>query len=194
MTFFGHEINYFELLSSLISLTAVSLGARRKFYVWPIALVGTLLSCYVHYQAHLYSKSLLNIFRVFTSFYGWYQWLYGGKSQTKLNITKTTLREWVLWISGGIVGMFLLGSFFSTQTSADYPYRDAFYASFAFIAHFMLAKKKLETWVLFLILDLVYIQIYYEKGLIFFLIKYIIYLFLAVYGYFSWRKSYLEQR
>lgn len=189
-----HSISTFELISTLISLLVVSLGTRQKAFAWPLGIFSLILSLVVHYESHLYSKSLFNAIRIITSFYGWYQWRHGGKNKKGIQVSHLGFKVSVLLGCLGVVGTLVLGTLFHRYTEAHFPYRDAFYTAFALIGHVLLARKKLEAWALFFLLDLTYIPIYFAKERYFFTLKYLIYLGIAFYGYIKWKKSLEEER
>ena len=187
------KINYLELMSASMCLVTVFLRTRQQVFAWPVSLIGILTGFFVYYEAKLYAKCLLNIIYFLLAIYGWYQWLYGGKNKTSLKVSKTNFQTFVVILIIGLLSTLSLGRILATQTDADLVYWDAFHTSFSPIAAWMAAKKKLETWILWLALDLLYVGVCYYKGLCFFSITHGIYIILAGYGYIQWRKSYLSQ-
>ncbi|MCG8340083.1 MAG: nicotinamide riboside transporter PnuC, partial [Cytophagales bacterium] len=187
------KINYLELISASMSLTAVFLKTRQKVLTWPVGLIGIITGFFVYYEAKLYAKCLLNIIYCLLAIYGWYQWLYGGKNKTPLKVSKTNFQTFVVILTIGLLSTLSLGHILATYTDAELVYGDAFHTSFSPLAAWMTARKKLESWILWIDLDIFYLGVCYYKGLCFFSISHGIYLILAGYGYIRWRKSYLSQ-
>ena len=180
---------YLQLYSTLFSLAAVGLGTKQKTSKWPVSIIATLLGFAVYYQAQLYAKCLFSSIHILTCGYGWYQWLYGGKEKTLLRTSRITSKNLAILLTIGTLSTFILGKIITLYTHADLPYWDSFYATFGLIAKWMMAKKKLESWIIWIVLDILYMNICFYKGLDVFKVKYLVYVFLAIYGYFSWRRS-----
>lgn len=193
MEFWLKSIDYIELVSVLLSLIVVLMGAKRKMSLWPLSMVAMVLSGYIHFQVELYAKTGLCIIRFFTACYGWYHWRYGGKLKTKPLITHITRKEFVGGLLVGAISTYIISKILVAFKQDSFRYIDAFHASFALLASIALARKKIEAWFLFLILDLNYLRVYFYKKLPFFFIKYTVYLFLAVYGYVAWNKALKNQ-
>ena len=183
---------YFELFSALFALASVLLSAREKTLTWPISIVCILLGLFVYYEAKLYAKCLLNVTYLGVIAYGWYQWLYGGKNKTPLKVSKITLQTKGILVISGLLGTLGLGTAFATYTDADLPYWDSLHTSFSLVAEWMMAKKKLESWIVWFVLDVSYTGLCYYKGLYLFSALHLLYIFLAVYGYKCWKKAYTQ--
>ncbi|MEK6481456.1 nicotinamide riboside transporter PnuC [Catalinimonas sp. 4WD22] len=193
------EINYIELLALVFGVLSVWFNTRELVWGWPTGIVGTVLSGIIFLEARLYSDLILHIFYVILGFYGWYEWLYGGRrsgGRNKQELKVSTLsksRLLFLMLLGGL-GWAGFGYFFDNYTDADLAYWDAFTTSFSFIGTYMLARKRIENWILWIVVDAVAAGIYMYKELFLLSLLYFLYLGLATYGFINWRKSmYKEQ-
>lgn len=184
---------YFELVSAMLSLAATTLDTRQQVLARPMSLVSISLGLVAYFRSGLYAKCLLNSTYLLLNSYGWYQWKYGGKHKQGLPVSRVGTQGVVLLILLGFISAFALGYVLSTQTDADLAYWDSVNATFCIIAHVLLVRKKLETWLFWFVLDLYFTILCYYKGLYGFSALHAIYLLLAVYGYRSWHKSYLNQ-
>ena len=183
------ELNWIELLAVVSGLIAVYFNTREIVWGWPVGIIGVVLSGILFYQVRLYSDLILHVLYVGLGFYGWYEWLYGGKHQSTLRITTLLPRRWLPLMGLGGAGTVVIGYLFDRYTEADLAYWDAFTTSFSLVGQYLLAKKKLENWLLWMIVDLVASGIYVYKELYLLALLYFLYLGLAAYGYHHWRKS-----
>jgi nicotinamide mononucleotide transporter len=173
---------------------AVSLGVAEvlfakanKIWLYPTGILGTLLSIYVLFAAGLYAESLLNGYYVVMSVYGWWYWV-KKKHQPPVKITFCDRGDWVKTL--GIVGVSfaVLAVLLARYTPSSVPYWDAWVSATAWAGMWLLAKRKVENWVLlnisnaFAVPLLLYKQLPLYAGLTVFLFV------VAVFGYFDWRK------
>ena len=183
------EFNWIEALAVVFGLIAVYFNTREVVWGWPTGIVGVVLSGILFYEVRLYADLILHGLYVILGFYGWYEWLYGGKNKATLHVTTLSSRAlWVLMIAGGI-GTVVIGYFFDRYTDADLAYWDALTTSFSLVGQYMLAKKKLENWLLWIAVDAVASGMYVYKGLYLLALLYFLYLGLAAYGYARWKKT-----
>ncbi len=183
-----------EFFAFIFGIVAVYFNTREIVWGWPVGIVGVVLSGIVFFDALLYSDLALHVVYVVLGFYGWYEWLYGGRNQSVLKVSTLSYPVLALLIAAGTVGVVLIGYFFDKYTNADLPYWDAFTTSFSLVGQYMLAKKKIENWILWLVVDFVATGIYIYKELYWLALLYFLYLGLATYGYLNWRKSMLKKQ
>ena len=161
------SINYLELFCTLVALSTSMLTIKQKAIRWPIDTIIIVLTLYIHHQAHLYDRWILSGGIMLNNFYGWYQWLYGGKNKTPLRVSRISRQTLVILVSIGMIGSVILGIVLK-RLHADFPYWGALRTSFTWIAIGMASKKKLENWIFWVFLNSIAIAIYYQKGLYFF--------------------------
>jgi len=125
--------------------------------------------------------------------YGWYHWLYGGKNRTELPVTRTSPRLWLLLVSIGAAGAAVIGTLLSRNTDAALPYIDAGTTSTSLVAQWMMTRKLLENWIIWVAVDVVYIGMYIYKSLYVTAVLYLIFLILSAMGFVQWRKSLKER-
>ena len=183
------EINWIELFAVLFGLIAVYFNTREIVWGWPTGIIGVILSGILFYEVRLYSDLILHVVYVVLGFYGWYEWLYGGKNKSTLRVTTLSPQTLLLLISSGGIGTGVIGYLFDRYTEADLAYWDAFTTSFSLVGQYLLAKKKLENWILWIVVDVVASGIYVYKELYLLALLYFLYLGLAAYGYHRWRST-----
>jgi nicotinamide mononucleotide transporter len=190
------EINYIELLALIFGVVSVLFNTREIVWGWPTGIIGTVLSGILFWEVKLYSDLILHVFYVILGFYGWYEWLYGGRSagrnKQELRVSLLSKKRMLLLLTLGLLGLAGFGYFFDRFSDADLPYWDAFTTSFSFVGTYMLARKKLENWLLWIVVDAVAAGIYFYKELYLLALLYFLYLGLATYGFINWRKSLLK--
>jgi nicotinamide mononucleotide transporter len=147
------------------------------------------LYIFIFYQVKLYSDMILHVIYVVMQIYGWYHWLHGGKNRGTLPVSTLTYRARLVWPFAAIVGTAAWGYLMATFTDASVPYGDAFTTVASLIAQWLMARKRLESWLFWISVDVVAIGIYWYKGLHLTSGLYAVFLVLATIGLFAWRRS-----
>ncbi|GAB3198675.1 nicotinamide mononucleotide transporter [Pontibacter aydingkolensis] len=187
-------MSLFELIGALAGVIGVWLAARQSVWTWPLGLVSVAMYVVVFYDARLYADMGLNAFYVVTSLYGWYVWLYGGKGHTERKVGRVGKLELLVLIILGTAFTLGLGYFLENYTDADLPYTDSATTAISLIGYWMMAKKRLENWIVWLVVDTVYVGVYTYKELYITSVLYFIFLILCVIGYRDWKKSLEEDK
>lgn len=183
-------MSWIELAATGFGLVSVTLTVRQSIWCWPTGLVMVGLYIFVFWGAKLYSDMGLQVVYVFLQIYGWYHWLHGGKGAAEeLAVSRISGGRAALWATAGIVGTGGLGYVMSTYTDASVPYPDAATTVLSLIAQWLMAKKVLESWWVWIVVDVLAIGIYAYKGLFPTSVLYAVFLALATAGYLAWRKS-----
>jgi len=182
-------MNSIEIAATIMTLICVVLTARQHIACWPTGLVAVLLYGYIFYQAKLYSDFGLQFYYVALQIYGWYHWLHGGARGNALPVTHQSAPQNAAWVIATIAGTLALGYTMARFTDAALPYPDAFTTVAALVAQWLLARKKLESWLFWILIDVVCVGNYWIKELHVTAGLYVLLLGLATWGFFTWRKS-----
>src|SRR6476646_4517917 len=185
-------MNRFEIVAAIFGVISVFLSVRQNIWSWPTAIVNVGMYIVVFYRSKLYSDTGLQVIYVVLNFYGWYQWLYGGKNRTELPVTRTGARRGAILVVIGLVSTAALGTFVSHNTDAALPYMDALTTSTSLVAQWMMTKKLLENWIIWVAVDVVYIGMYIYKDLYVTSLLYAVFLALSVMGYIQWKRTLTE--
>lgn len=153
-----------------------------------------MLYAFVFYEAKLYADMGLQVIYAFLSIYGWYEWLYGGAGRTELHVTRTSRRLGAYLTIIAVAGSALLGTVLRYATDAALPFMDSFLSSTSLVAQWMMTKKKVENWLVWIAVDVLYVGMFTFKGLYLTAGLYAVFLALAVKGYVDWRRSLAEPR
>jgi nicotinamide mononucleotide transporter len=183
-----------EMVATLFGIVSVYLSTRENIWSWPTALANVLLSVPVYFQARLYSDMGLQFVYAALSVYGWYEWLHGGENKTELPVSRTPSRyvPWLVLI--GAAAAAILGTIAARYTNASWPYLDASLTAASLVAQWMMTRKLLENWALWIAVDVVYVPLLAYKRLYEFAVLYLIFLGLAVAGHVEWRRSLREHQ
>ena len=181
-----------ELVAALLGALSVYLSVRQNIWSWPTAIVNVVVYSFVFYQARLYADMGLQVIYTGLSIYGWYEWLHGGENRTELHVTRTSPRLGALLAGIGLAGSAALGLFLRGATDAALPFMDSFLSSTSLVAQWMMTKKKLENWLVWIAVDVLYVGMFIFKHLYITGGLYIVFLALAVRGYIDWRRSITE--
>jgi nicotinamide mononucleotide transporter len=181
-------MSYIEIVASAFGLACVWFTVKQNVWCWPTGLIQVILYIWIFYNSHLYSDMLLQIVFVFISIYGWYHWIHGNRETSVLEVTKTG-NEIVIWMIIGLAGTFMLGFLMGYYTNAALPYPDSFITVASLIAQWLMARKKLESWWFWIMVDVVGIGVYFFKELYFTTGLYSVFLVMAVMGYIDWKRS-----
>jgi nicotinamide mononucleotide transporter len=178
-----------EVVAVLFGVVSVYLSVREKVASWPTAIVNVALYIVVFYEAKLYADMGLQAVYVAISAYGWYHWLHGGERRSQLAVSRTPRREALLLPLLVALGSALLGTFFARATDASLPYLDSALTCTSLAAQWMLTRKYLENWLVWIAVDVAYVPTFLYKSLYLTAGLYTVFLALAVLGYREWRRS-----
>ena len=186
-------MNSIEIVAAAFGVVSVFLSVRQNIWSWPTAIVNVGLYIFVFYGSKLYADTGLQVVYVVLNAYGWYHWLYGGKNRTELPVTRTSARLWLLLVALIAAGTAVLGTILTQKTDAALPYVDSLTTSTSLVAQWMMTRKLLENWIIWVAVDVVYIGMYINKSLYVTAVLYFIFLVLSAMGFLQWRRSLRER-
>ena len=178
-----------ELFAAVLGAISVYLSVRQNIWSWPTAIVNVVVYALVFYRAKLYADMGLQVIYAVLSVYGWYEWLYGGEHRTELHVSRTTPRLGALLAVIGLAGAGALGLLLRGATDAALPFMDSFLASTSLVAQWMMTRKKVENWLVWIAVDVLYVGMFTFKHLYITAVLYLVFLALAVRGWIDWRRS-----
>ncbi len=187
-------MTWIETIAVVFGLICVWLTIRQNILCWPAGLVQVVLFIVIFYRVKLYSDVILHVIYVVMQLYGWYHWSRGSNHQQSLPVSTLTSDGRWSWPFVAVVGTFVWGYLMATFTDAAVPYADSFVAVTSLIAQWLLARKKLESWYFWMVVDVVAIGIYFHKDLMLTAGLYAVFLVLAVIGLFAWLKSFRTEQ
>ncbi|WP_037575790.1 nicotinamide riboside transporter PnuC [Sporocytophaga myxococcoides] len=182
-----------EIIATIFGIICVVLTIRQHIACWPAGLVQVFLYIFVFYQAKLYADMVLHVIYVLLSIYGWYHWSM-NKSGTQSSGVSTEGKFMYMYVFVCLISSFILGFLLTRYTDASFPYPDSFIMSGSLIAQWLMSRKKLESWIFWIITDVVAVYVYWYKELYWTTGLYIVFLFLAIMGLVEWRKDYYQTK
>ena len=184
---------WIEWVAAIAGAVSVYLSARENIWSWPTAIVNVSLYTLVFYESGLYSDMGLQVVYLALSIYGWYEWLHGGMNRGALRVSRASPKAWL--VSGAIALVFwlALARYTATLKGVSFPYLDSGLTTLSLVAQWMMTRKILENWVLWIIADIVYVPMYMYKHLYVTAGLYAVFLCLAVMGLVSWLGSYRQK-
>ena len=185
----AHGSSCLEAVAVIFGIISVYLGTRQNIWSWPTALVNVALFFALFLESGLYSDTGLQVVYFVLSLYGWYEWLYGGAGRTAITVTRTSRRTWTVLAGIGVVVWALLGTITSRLPGTALPYVDSATTTVSLLAQWMMTRKLIENWLIWIAVDVVYVGMFIYKGLYLTAFNYGIYLVLAVMGYIAWKRS-----
>ena len=185
----GHGSSCLELVAVVFGVVSVFLSVRENIWSWPTAIVNVSLFFVLFFESGLYSDMGLQVAYFGLSLYGWYEWLYGGRGRTVLKVSRTRPRVWAVLAVIAVVLWASLGKLTSRLPGVSLPYVDAATTTTSLVAQWMMTRKLLENWLLWVVVDVAYIAMFVFKGLYLTAANYAIYLVLAAMGYLAWKRS-----
>lgn len=179
----------------VFGLVSVWLSTRENIWSWPTAIINVGLYSILFIREKLYADAGLQVIYLVLSLYGWYEWKFGGENRSELHVSRVTPRLAAILAALGIAGSVALGTFLHRTTDASLPYLDATLSVFSLIAQWMMTRKIVENWALWIVLDVVYVWMFIAlKHLHFTAFQYSVFLLLAVLGLRDWKRSYDARR
>ena len=184
-----------EAASVLFSVLYLVLAIRESLWCWPAAFLSSVLTLAVVLGVRLYSEVVLNVYYAAMAVYGWYQWHYGGRTRgaAQLPISIWPLKMHALAIGGSLALSATVGLLMSRYTQAAFPYLDAFVTVFSVVTTYLVARKILENWLYWLVVDSLALYVYWQRELYFFVGLFVLYLVLVVIGLVRWHRDWRAQ-
>ena len=182
------HLDALETLAVIFGIVSVYLSVRENIWSWPTAIVNVTLYIFVFYRARLYADMGLQVVYIAISIYGWYEWLHGGEQKTELKVSRATWRLAGALAAIGVAAAALLGTLLARTTNAALPYLDSTTTATSLVAQWMMARKILENWLVWVAVDVVYIGMFVYKSLHLTALLYGVFLVLSAGGYLRWRR------
>jgi nicotinamide mononucleotide transporter len=180
--------NWLEMIGFLTTLVGIWLTTRRLLVCWPVVLAADVIYLVVFYRARLFSDSLLQIFFVAFTLYGWWHWWRGVREEGEVRVVPLAMRGLLIGLAAGAIGAVVLG-WLMERIGAALPHLDAALASYSLVASWWQARKHTANWWLWIAVNLVYIGEYLYKDLELTAVLYLLLVVLAIMGLVDWQRA-----
>jgi nicotinamide mononucleotide transporter len=186
----GGAVSTIEWIAAAFGVVSVWLSVRENVWSWPTAIVNTALYVLVFRNAKLYADMGLQVIYIAISLYGWYHWLHGGTGHGELRVSRIRRRELIYLPVLAVAGTLTLATLLSRYTDATLPYLDSGLTVCSLIAQWLMTRKILENWMLWVALDVAYVGLFIHRALYPTALLYAVFLVLAAMGHVQWTRSY----
>ncbi len=185
LAFLGFSTTPLELISFLLAVTTVLLNIRQKHWAWLFSIASSATFAVVFFEARLYGDMGLQFVFIGASVWGWYQWLHGAGDR-QLVVTRLKPAGWGWSIAAWAIGFVLLSQFLDRLTDTDVPHADGFLTAGSLVGQLLLGRKKVENWLVWIVVDVLYVGLYIYKDLHLTAILYAVFVVLAWTGWRAW--------
>ena len=184
--------NLAEIIGAVLAIGYLLLAVRQIIWCWLAWILSSLLYLYVMFNAGLYMEAALQIFYVAMGLYGWMQWR-KGDTEDHLVVRRWALGNHLFAVSVILILTLLSGEVLSNYTTAAMPFMDALTTWGAIVTTYMVAKKLIENWIYWFVIDSISIYLFVSRELYFTAVLFFVYLFIIIIGYRSWKQMELVQ-
>ncbi|MCA0375280.1 MAG: nicotinamide riboside transporter PnuC [Gemmatimonadetes bacterium] len=185
----AHGSSCAEAAGFVTGVLNVWLVTRESVWAWPLGVLNAVFYMVVFARTGLYSDTGLQGVYFTLSLYGWWHWLRGGTDHAPVVVTRTTRRTWT-WVSAVAVTTWITLALITQRIpGAKLPFLDAALVAISLVAQWMMTRKLLENWLLWIAVDVVYVGVFVSRGLPLTAVLYAVFLGLATLGYVQWRRS-----
>lgn len=202
-TALGYPMSYLEFFGTIAGAVAIWLSAKAIVWSWPIGIVNVVLFFFLFHQVQLYPDMFLQVFFFVTNLIGWWRWTHPAKGEEdrkhELRISYLGKKSRVSLISVTIIGTALFGLFAENihelfpklfPRPSAFPYLDSFVTVASIVTTFLMINKRIESWVIWIVVDAIATYMYFVKGIKFVALEYLVFCFIAAFGLWNWMREY----
>ena len=190
LNLWGSPTTWLEIVAVLIALAMVGCNIRQIHWGWPLAIVSSLMYFALFWRSKLYGDSALQIFFAVVAFWGWFQWLRGRRPDgSPLKASRLTQRGLAITVVACALLWPATGLFLKTYTDTDVPWWDAFPTAVSLVGQFLLGRKYIENWAVWILVNVVSVALFAYKGLWLTVGLYAIFIALSVVGWRAWKRA-----
>ena len=182
--------NAIEIIATITGILYLMYSVRASVLLWPFGLITSFLYVYVFCSSKIYADMGINIYYVLVSIYGWIHWYLGKENNNEVPISYLSRKQWLFVLISCFILYFIIVFILKKYTDSDVPYLDSFTTAASVVATWMLARKIIEHWLFWVVIDALSIGLYMYKKLYPTVFLFIIYTVFAIAGYYEWKKMY----
>ena len=177
------NLNWITVCAAISGILYIILAAKENVWCWLAASISVCLYMYINYDLGYYSQAVLQIFYLFMAIYGYVMW----KKLDPERIKEWSIKKHLFIIFIGAIITFIIGFILTEYVEdSEQPLLDSLTTVFSLFASYMVAKKVLGNWLYWIVIDSLIIYLYYIQGEFILALQFLVYIIIAVYGYFSW--------
>ena len=196
----NYPISYVEFIGTLFGLVSVYFASRANILTWGTGIINELFLFILFFHVQLYADMFLQVYFFVVTLYGWYKW---NTKTSENRISELNYLKRIFLATFILFGTSFFGIFFTNihlylptyfKIEAAYPFTDSFIMFSSIVATMLLAKKKIENWYLWIVIDLVCVVLYFQKGIYVLSFEYLLFLGLALNGLYHWKKQFINDK
>ena len=187
-------MSHWEYIAVALSMAYLLLAIKENLWCWPAAFFSTLIYTIMYWNGALLMESLLNFYYMYMAVFGWVVWRKGKANQAQRLITSWPVNRHIILIVLTTLASLAIGYVMQNYTHADFAYLDSFTTCFAVVTTYLVAKKVLENWLYWIVIDAASMYLYYEKGYYPTLVLFIFYTVMAAWGFKTWYEEYEQSQ
>lgn len=180
---------WLEYIAVFFGIASVIFSRLENIWVYPTGIVNTTVYIYLSIVAGLYAEAGVNFYYTVMSIVGWVLWAQKKEGEKVLHITRSSRREWLIALTFFAICWLVLWWVLRSYTNSTVPLADGFASAAAYTGMWLMARKKLENWLWWIVTNIASIPLYFIKGFVFTSFQYLVFLVLAVMGYVEWRRK-----
>ena len=180
--------NLFQFFGVLFSIIYVVFSIKQNILCWPALIFGSIFNMLAYYQINLNLQLIMQFFFIGTGVIGWLNWNKIGE-ENMLKINRIALNKHILWIFLGLLTTVVLTVALKNYNLSVFPFFDSLMFCFNIIPMYMIGKKILESWIYFIVIDIISGAFYLQTGEYFFCLLFFCYIGFAFKGYLSWKQE-----
>jgi len=177
-----------EITAVVFAIIYLLLAVKQDVRCWYAAIFSSFLYFFIMMSANLYMEAYLQIFYIIMAIYGWFQWNKISEDKSKFIVRTWSIKQHLIVVSSVISLAYISGSLLNMYTEAALPFIDALTTWGAIIATYMVAKKLLENWIYWFVIDSISVLLFMSRGLYLTSVLFFVYLIIIYFGYKSWTK------
>jgi nicotinamide mononucleotide transporter len=179
---------YIEMLAASVSLLGVWLTSRKKLHGWTLGFIGSVMYTAIFFVSGLYAESTLQIFYAFMGVYGWLKWK-NETTESQTAVKRIPLKTILSSVLITAALSFVAGAFLDRFSDSIVPYLDASLAAAGLVITLLMAKRFVENWLAWIVVDLVSAALYFDRELHITAVVYLFFTAMAIYGFFHWKRE-----
>lgn len=187
-------MSHWEYIAVALSMAYLLLAIKENLWCWPAAFFSTLIYTIMYWNGALLMESLLNFYYMYMAVFGWVVWRKGKANQAQRLITSWPVNRHIILIVLTTLVSLAIGYVMQNYTHADFAYLDSFTTCFAVVTTYLVAKKVLENWLYWIVIDAASMYLYYEKGYYPTLVLFVFYTIMAAWGFKTWYEEYEQSQ
>lgn len=188
------DTSWLEVVAVVFGILSVWFARKENIFVYPTGIINVLIYVYLCFITGLYADMGINAFYFIMSVYGWYKWTHKSELDgKKLHISRLSIRQSFFYLLVIFFSFVVIYQILSHYTDSSVPIFDSFTTALFIAGMLLMAVKKIENWLAWIVGDLLVIPLFAYKGLVFTSVQYIVFLILAIMAYIEWHKRLVEQ-